>query len=364
MATKTNSRDSAAAHEGDLNAGINAGTTAVADITRQQLASTATTACAMLRVMETFQQTQHHLIQRAALLQEQTADRLRSASSPELLHRLRNRQGQLAGQPLMVFPQLACYDRRRLTKPPTSVNGLLRISAAGVPVGLPMEARQLLWTAGTFGAIPGLYDASLGRKPNPQQTAQIRTWLSWMQQASDQQRFNFLPDQTSLREALIKGSVAWMSCSSGELDLLRKTMGTHLGVASLPNGDGHSASPVNRVRVLALGRNSSPLQRQMALALIHFSVGPLVQRSLTLESFSFLPSNPNVRVPVQSSGVLQAMVESNQQARSSERLASELHQGDPRLQSLQAKVIVPLLFGLVEPSVATERLIAILRRNP
>jgi hypothetical protein len=82
MATKTNSRDSAAAHEGDLNAGINAGTTAVADITRQQLASTATTACAMLRVMETFQQTQHHLIQRAALLQEQTADRLRSASSP------------------------------------------------------------------------------------------------------------------------------------------------------------------------------------------------------------------------------------------------------------------------------------------
>jgi len=289
---------------------------------------------------------------------------LRSASSPELLHRLRNRQGQLAGQPLMVFPQLACYDRRRLTKPPTSVNGLLRISAAGVPVGLPMEARQLLWTAGTFGAIPGLYDASLGRKPNPQQTAQIRTWLSWMQQASDQQRFNFLPDQTSLREALIKGSVAWMSCSSGELDLLRKTMGTHLGVASLPNGDGHSASPVNRVRVLALGRNSSPLQRQMALALIHFSVGPLVQRSLTLESFSFLPSNPHVRVPVQSSGVLQAMVESNQQARSSERLASELHQGDPRLQSLQAKVIVPLLFGLVEPSVATERLIAILRRNP
>lgn len=82
MGTKTNSRDSAAAHEGDLNAGINAGTTAVADITRQQLASTATTACAMLRVMETFQQTQHHLIQRAALLQEQTADRLRSASSP------------------------------------------------------------------------------------------------------------------------------------------------------------------------------------------------------------------------------------------------------------------------------------------
>ncbi len=82
MAPKSNTRDTTTAHEADLNAGINAGTSAVADVTRQQLASTATTACAMLRVMETFQQTQQQLIQRAALLQEQTADRLRGANSP------------------------------------------------------------------------------------------------------------------------------------------------------------------------------------------------------------------------------------------------------------------------------------------
>ncbi len=81
MVTKTNSRDTSTPHETDLNAGLNAGTSAVADITRQQMASTATTACAMLRVMDTFQQTQQHMIQRAALLQEQTADRLRNASS-------------------------------------------------------------------------------------------------------------------------------------------------------------------------------------------------------------------------------------------------------------------------------------------
>lgn len=81
MVTKTNSRDTSTPHETDLNAGLNAGTSAVADITRQQMASTATTACAMLRVMDTFQQTQQHMIQRAALLQEQTADRLRNANS-------------------------------------------------------------------------------------------------------------------------------------------------------------------------------------------------------------------------------------------------------------------------------------------
>lgn len=82
MATKSNSRDaSTATQDTDLNAGLQAGTSAVADLTRQQMASTATTACAMLRAMDTFHQTQQHMIQRAALLQEQTADRLRSANT-------------------------------------------------------------------------------------------------------------------------------------------------------------------------------------------------------------------------------------------------------------------------------------------
>lgn len=78
MASKGNTRENGATQDADLNAGTNA----VADITRQQMASTATTACAMLRAMDTFHQTQQHMLQRAALLQEQTADRLRGANSP------------------------------------------------------------------------------------------------------------------------------------------------------------------------------------------------------------------------------------------------------------------------------------------
>jgi hypothetical protein len=58
------------------------GQNAVADVTRQQMASTASAASAMLRALDTFNQTQQHMIQRAALLQEQTAERLRTASTP------------------------------------------------------------------------------------------------------------------------------------------------------------------------------------------------------------------------------------------------------------------------------------------
>jgi hypothetical protein len=287
---------------------------------------------------------------------------LRNDSSPALMARVRNRQGQVAGQPIILFPQLACYDKRQLRQPPTTLSGLLETSAAGVPVGLAMETRQLMWTAGAFGAIPGLTDAALGRQPTPLDRARIRSWFAWLQQASDQQRVSFMPTQTDLRHGLSRGSVAWVSCSSGDLDLLRHKLGPHLGVTTLPNGPAHAASPVNRLRVLALGRNSSAAQREMSLQLIHFSVGPLVQRGFTLDTLSFLPTNPHVSIPVQSSGVLAAMVQARQQARGAEPLLADVHQDDTRMVELDKNVMVPVLFGLLEPDLATERLIAILRR--
>jgi hypothetical protein len=102
----------------------------------------------------------------------------------------------------------------------------------------------------------------------------------------------------------------------------------------------------------------------MSLEMIRFTVAPLVQRALTLDSLSFLPANPRVSVPVQSSSVLQAMVTSRQQALSMDHLMADIHQEDPRLAALQNEVIVPVLFGLVEPKLATQQLITILRRQP
>ena len=289
---------------------------------------------------------------------------LRGDSDPELLKRVRSRDGRLAGQPMVLFPQLACYDRRQLRQPPTSLTGLLQTSAAGLPVGLPMAVRQLLWTAGGFGAVPGLAAAEQGHQPSPLERSRIRNWLTWLQQASNQQRVLFMPNQTDLRHGLSQGTLAWVSCNSGELALLRHRMGPHLGVTPLPNGSHHPASPVNRLRVLALGRNSSAIQRQMSLKLIRFGVGPLVQRSLTLDSLTFLPANPHVSVPVQSSSVLAAMVTSRQQAQNVDHLLADIHQEDSRLPKLQSDVIVPVLFGLVEPERATDRLIGILRKQP
>lgn len=58
---------------------------AIADLTRQQLANTASTTGAVLRALDTIQQAHQNMVQRAALLQERTADRLRNAASPSEL---------------------------------------------------------------------------------------------------------------------------------------------------------------------------------------------------------------------------------------------------------------------------------------
>lgn len=87
MANKGNARDTAhkanaedTEHHSD--AAVSAGSGAIADLTRQHMANTASTAGAMLRALDTYQQTQQHMVQRAAMLQEQTADRLRNVNSP------------------------------------------------------------------------------------------------------------------------------------------------------------------------------------------------------------------------------------------------------------------------------------------
>ena len=279
-----------------------------------------------------------------------------------LSRRLRNHRGQQSSQPLVVFPQLACFDRRQLQSPPTTLRELLAAGAQGDPVGLSLNFRQLVWTAGALGAIPGLITAAEGQLPSTTQQQGILNWLSWLQAANNQQWINFYPDQSSLGRALGAGQLAWVSCSSSELQELRQRMGVNLSVSPLPNGETYQASPLSRLRVLALGRNSSPRQRQMALALTQFSTTPLLQRNLTLESLSLLPVNPHVNVPVQSSQVLAALVEARQQGAASDPLLSHLHGDDPRVAKLEA-VLVPLVFGVITPDMARDQVIAVLRRT-
>ena len=279
------------------------------------------------------------------------------------LQRLRNRKGELAGLPLLVQTQLACFNRSKLAESPTTIEELLAVSANGVPIGLPAELGNLFWTAGSLGAIPGLNQAARGKSLNRAEQQGVERWFSWLQNASDQQWVVFYANQQAAEGQLSTGQLDWIPCRSSVLPRLRRSLGGRLGVAPLPDGEAGLASPVNRLRVLALGRNSSRQGRQRALSFGRFSSNPLTQRDITLGSLTVLPANRFVRVPVLSSSVLAAMVASSQQGRHDNQLIAMLSGNQARQRQLQ-DITNELVFGQVTPRTATNQLLRILNEAP
>jgi arabinogalactan oligomer / maltooligosaccharide transport system substrate-binding protein len=281
----------------------------------------------------------------------------------EELRRLRSPDGRLAGLPVLVQTQLSCFNRQRLSEPPATLQELLNASAKGHPMGLSLDLYYLFWIVGSTGALPAIDRAVLGQPLNPAERQALTGWLAWLQNASNQQRVTLFPDQPTAEAEFKAGRLDWIPCRSTVLPQLRQVMGSALGVAPLPDGEGHLASPINRLRVLALGRSSSAGGRRRALAFSFYSVNPLTQRTLTLGSQTVLPANRFVTVPVQSSQVLAAMVAAANQGLQANRLVTLVHTNDPRIPRMQT-LLTELVFGESSPEGASTKLIKILQARP
>lgn len=283
--------------------------------------------------------------------------------NPGDLERLRLPNGQWAGLPVLIHSEVACFNRKRLPIPPSTLQELLSASAKGNNIGLSVEIRSLFWTAGSVGATEAWSRAVEGQSLSRDDVNSIENWTTWLQNASDQQRITFYANQSSTLAEFSAGRLDWISCSSTNLPRLRKALGASLGVSNLPSGPGGSASPINRLRVLALGSNSSQQGRNRALAFSRFSVNPLVQRSMTIGSQILLPANRFVKVPIQSSLTLKAMSDSQQASLRTAEIANLLHDDDPRLERAQS-LITQLVFGEITPKGAANALIALMETKP
>jgi ABC-type glycerol-3-phosphate transport system substrate-binding protein len=280
---------------------------------------------------------------------------------PAVVRMTRLPGGGLSGLPELQQLQVSCFDRRRLPEAPTTVEGLLKTSAGGVPVGLAMGNGNLFWTMGSLGALPTVERLLRGDPAGPAERQAIGRWLGWLSEASLQQRVAFYGHQDLAENQLLAGQLAWIPCRSTALPRLRRLMGNRLGVAALPDGTGSKASPVNQIRVLALGSTSSQRARQTALAFSAFSLNPMIQRAITLGSYTVLPANRHVPIPVSSSKTLAALVRARDQGSQSESLAALLRPGEPRLARAEA-LVVKVVFGEVKPVEATARMIRILQQ--
>jgi ABC-type glycerol-3-phosphate transport system substrate-binding protein len=279
---------------------------------------------------------------------------------PATLNRVRNAKEQLAGLPVLLQTEISCFDRRRMPRPPRNLEALAAASASGQTVGLTVEPSNLFWTAGSLGAVPALTQIVTGQTLGAAERSALVGWLRWLQQASGQQDINFFPNQMAADNEFRAGRLSWIPCRSINVPPLRKKFGNNLGIAPLPNGaNGFIASPINKVRVLALGRRSSAIGRQRALSFVQFVVNPLSQRTLTMGSQTVLPVNRFVTVPVKSSQVLETMVTAAQQGHQADELAARLNRGDQSRARIQT-LLTELVFGETNPEVAADQLVRLL----
>jgi arabinogalactan oligomer / maltooligosaccharide transport system substrate-binding protein len=282
---------------------------------------------------------------------------------PSAIARIRDKQGRLAGIPALVQTQVACFNRNRLAQAPTTMQELLEAGASGHPIGLSADVINLFWTAGSLGAVASINKIASGQAIDAQDRANLIRWMSWLQNANSQLRVTFFPDQQTVVSEFLAGRLDWIPCNSVSLPRLRQTIGNNLGVSALPDGEWGKASPVNRLRVLALGSSSNTAGRTRALAFSRFATNPLMQRALTVGSQTVLPANRFVMVPLQSSEILKAMDTSYQESQVITPALESVAVKDKRVNAVQAQ-LTGLLFGENSPELATEALAQLFRKQP
>jgi arabinogalactan oligomer / maltooligosaccharide transport system substrate-binding protein len=221
--------------------------------------------------------------------------------------------------PLLAKPQAACFDRRRVSDPPTTLTELLELSAKGLQVGLPLQFAELLWTASSFDADDTLLQLVEHPPSKPSSTPvpisaddrrQLQAWLTWLAATNLQTNVSFAEDDAELVGQLERGERDWISCNGNWLDPLSRKLGHNLGMSVLPGAEGRPAKPITALRVWSFGRHSTGRQRKLAEAFVLFSLNKVNQREMMLSAPGTLPVNPDVLVPTKSSHRLAALATS------------------------------------------------------
>ena len=268
-----------------------------------------------------------------------------------------------ASAPFAIYPQLACFNKTAITKSPTTTQKLIQMSDAGVRIGLSTQASQLIWSAGSSGALPALTAALKDRNLSKAQKLKLTGWFQWLQQANRTEGIRFLSNHSQLRKALANGELDWISCNSASTTPLRRAMGEQLGVAALPNGTDHKASPVNRVRVLAFGSDSTRQQRLAAERFASYVMSPIVQQNLSRQSAAYLPANRLVKRPQGYAQTFNAMIQAREQAEASEPAISTFNPYSDNTRRLTA-LLTPLIFGQTTAQDTTQQLLERSRPEP
>ncbi|MFN9643905.1 MAG: extracellular solute-binding protein [Cyanobacteriota bacterium] len=273
------------------------------------------------------------------------------------VRRFETASGEVSSLPVLLLPQLACYDRRRLPRSPAELDGLLRQAEQGLRVGLPLDGFNLAWTFGSLGVARSVEDLFAGQPATPSHRRALGRWLLWLKQANAIPEVSFQLSQSQLVEELGQGQLDWTSCRSTHLARLREDLGPHLGVAPLPAGPGGLPTPLSRQRVLAFGRNSSAAQREVAHSFARFVITPLTQRNLALQREEVMPVIQSMKLPPGRKGTLRLLALAQAQGRKTQQASQAMFQNGDQHGEAMGQVVSRYLFGELDDEEAIEALV-------
>ena len=286
----------------------------------------------------------------------------RNSIAPGLLERVTNSRGEVTGLPVSQYIQLACFDKRKLKEPPATLALMSKQSSEGQVFGITQNFEDLYWSMSGFKAGSALVSALRGQQATAQQTQNLVRWLSWLRDASYQQNVMFLRNQATLRKQLIGGQLHWISCWTSQLPQLREAMKDNLGITSLPAGPAAPATPISKLQVWGLGRNSSARQRQTAEELMQFIVQPWAQKTWSLRYRTNYPVNPAAATIInrQIPGIENLYIfKGKQEIKIGDEIVAAID-GNPRLAKTIQNIINDVIFGAKTPAKAAERLQTVL----
>jgi len=228
----------------------------------------------------------------------------------------RFRQGNhFQALPLLVQPTVACFNRKRVPTPPRTLDQLVHQANGGQKMGLPLEMRELLWTASGFKAQQPLFQLlelrPMRHSKQPLEgtaRADVLAWLEWLYRANVEPNVIFVDTADEMVSRLEKGQLDWISCNATAISRLKRSLGTNLAVADLPRGpDGEPARPIARMLVMSFGRDSTPGQRDAAERFALFVLNDYTQNTMVAKALGNMPVNQNVVLPVKDSPYLPVM---------------------------------------------------------
>jgi len=289
----------------------------------------------------------------------------RNAIAPGLLQRVTNSGGELTGLPVSQYLQLACYDKRKLKEPPTTLALMSKQSGEGQVFGITQNFEDLYWSMSGFKAGNALVSSLRGQQPTAEQNQRLVRWLSWLRDASYQQNVMFLRDQATLRKQLINGQLHWISCWSSQLPQLREAMKDNLGMTLLPAGPAAPATPISKLQVWGLGRNSSRRQRQTAEELMQFIVQPWAQKTWSLRFRTNYPVNPAAATIInrQIPGIKNLYIYTGkEEIKIGDEIVAAID-SNPKLAKSIQNILNDVIFGAKTPAKGAKRLQTVLRSS-